>query len=100
MKNIGKAICDARKKVDIRQGELADKAGVSQTYFSLVERGFAQPSLQLIERVADVLGLPVYYLAFMALDVDTEVKEILRDSYKKLRPAISGMIEGFFIDAK
>lgn len=100
MKKVGHAIGAVRKKKGLSQGDLAESAGVSQTYLSLVECGHAMPTLPLLERISAALGVPTYYLAFMGLDVETEIAEDRRDAYRKMRPAISGLIEGFFIDSE
>lgn len=94
MKNLGAAIKSLRKLAGISQGECAEMIWVSQTYLSLIERGVKQPSLYLIEQIGKVIGVPVYYIFFTALDVDSEVAEDRRATYMLAKPAISGLIEG------
>ena len=94
MKNIGKEIRRLRKLAGISQGECAQMIGVSQTYLSLIERGVKQPSLYLIEQIGKAIEVPVYYIFFTALDVDSEVAEDRRATYMLAKPAISGLIEG------
>lgn len=53
---LGRRIRDARKRVGLTQGELADAAGVSKTYvFELETRG-ANPSLDALWTIARALG--------------------------------------------
>ena len=94
MKKLGPSIKALRKLAGISQGECAEMIGVSQTYLSLIERGVRQPSLYLIEQISKAIGLPVYYIFFTALDVDSEVSEDRRATYMLAKPAISGLIEG------
>lgn len=94
MKNLGAAIKSLRKLAGISQGECAEMIGVSNAYLSLIERGVKQPSLYLIEQISKAIGLPVYYIFFTALDVDSEVSEDRRATYMLAKPAISGLIEG------
>lgn len=48
---------DWRQQREMSQGELADKIGSSLSYISLLERGKRTPSLEVIERAADALGV-------------------------------------------
>ena len=41
------------------QEELADRSGIHRTYISGVERGTRNPTLGIIEAIANGLGLPV-----------------------------------------
>jgi transcriptional regulator with XRE-family HTH domain len=53
----GHKIRSARKARKLSQGQLAEAAGCSQGMISMLERGSADPSLDLLERICDVLGL-------------------------------------------
>jgi transcriptional regulator with XRE-family HTH domain len=48
-----------RRSKDLSQEELADRARVHQTYLSGVERGKRNPSLLVLERIAQALGTDV-----------------------------------------
>lgn len=41
------------------QSDLADRAGVSQAYIAMIERGTRKPGLKLIKRLSEVLSIPV-----------------------------------------
>jgi DNA-binding XRE family transcriptional regulator len=56
---IAKALIEARIEGKITQAELAKKAGTGQAVISRLENMNATPSLSLIQRVADALGLRV-----------------------------------------
>lgn len=53
------AIIDARAKKKISQEELARRMGTGQAVISRLENANASPSLSLIKRLADALGLKV-----------------------------------------
>ncbi len=46
----------ARKKAGLSQGEIARRVGVSRQFYSMVENGVKNPSLEVALRIADVLG--------------------------------------------
>lgn len=49
-----------RKKAQLKQGELARRVGVTQPYLCSLENGKkTNPSLALLQRIANVLGVTV-----------------------------------------
>ena len=93
----GSALKEVRKMKKISQGELAKKLEISQTYLSLLEKNVKQPSFELLERISDSLGLPVYYFMFKGLEIDKDIAENKQEIYKQISPIIESMIEKFFI---
>lgn len=60
--NIGKAIRFYRIAHDITQKEIAEKAGLSMSYLSLLERGKRGVSLGTLEKVAGALNTPLVFI--------------------------------------
>lgn len=56
---IGNSIRQRRNALKITQPHLAELAGVSVNSLYKIERGEANPTLELIEKIAGVLGLEV-----------------------------------------
>jgi len=56
---VGKVIRQRRKALKITQSHLAELAGISVNSLYKIERGEANPTLELIEKIAEVLGLEV-----------------------------------------
>jgi y4mF family transcriptional regulator len=56
---VGSAIQKRRKALKITQAHLADLAGISVNSLYKIERGEANPTLDLIEKIANVLGLEI-----------------------------------------
>ena len=50
---------DTRISLDLTQQELADRVGVSRSYVAKVERDRIDPSLAVVERFAEALGLDI-----------------------------------------
>lgn len=55
--SIGESIKFRRKELKITQLHLAELAGVSKNTIYKIERGEANPSLDILTRIGDVLGL-------------------------------------------
>lgn len=59
---IGLNLQNARRKVGLSQEELAHTAKVHQTYLSGLERGKRNPSVAVLQRIAEALGLDIDHL--------------------------------------
>jgi y4mF family transcriptional regulator len=59
MKTIGQAIKERRGVLNITQRELAEIAGVGINTLTKIERGEANPSLGVLGRILDALGLEI-----------------------------------------
>jgi len=94
---LGNVIKEIRKKKNISQGDFADKLNISQAYLSQVESDKRTPSMDLLQNISNHLGMPVFYFLFKGLEIDKDIPEDKRESYKQISPAISSLFEGFFI---
>lgn len=52
-----RAMIDARLSQNLTQKELAERTGINQTEISRLENGTRNPSLKLLKRLADGLGM-------------------------------------------
>lgn len=50
---------ELRERKNLTQAELARKIGVNRSYISRIESGKSKPSLALLERIANELGISV-----------------------------------------
>jgi len=94
---VGSVIQEIRRRKSISQGDLAKRLKISQTYLSQIEGDKKMPSMEILQEISEALEIPVYYLLFKGLEVEKDIVPEKRDAYKTLSPAISSMIEGFFM---
>lgn len=59
MSNLGKQIASRRKLLNISQADLADMSGVSLRTLSAIENGDANPSIDVLSKVLEPLGLVI-----------------------------------------
>ena len=52
-----RAMVDARNSVNITQKELSERTGISQADISKIENGTRNPSLNLLKRLAEGMGM-------------------------------------------
>lgn len=55
--NTIQALIDARKKKNLTQKQLAERTGIDQADISKIETGNANPSLQMLKRLADGMDM-------------------------------------------
>ena len=55
--NVIRAVIDARLSQNMTQKELAEKSGIAQTEISRLENGTRNPSIKLLQRLADAMGM-------------------------------------------
>lgn len=56
---VGERIREIRKEKGISERELAEKAEVSQGYISQIEHNTTTPSMNVLLKIADALGVPI-----------------------------------------
>ena len=83
---IGDRVKKIRKEKNMSMSELAEKAGVAKSYLSSLERNLqSNPSIQFLEKIANVLGIPVDTLLYDAPDqntLDSEWMSIVQEAMK------------------
>lgn len=52
-----RALVDARTSQNLTQKELSEKTGIAQTEISRLENGTRNPSIKLLQRLADGMGM-------------------------------------------
>lgn len=55
--DVVKVVLDARKKSNLTQQQLADKTGINRADISKLENGSTNPTLALLQRLADGMGM-------------------------------------------
>jgi len=93
---IGITIKELRKKKGIRQNRLAEKSGISQTYLSQIENGSRSATLDTLEKICEVLNVPLSILSFLSLNADS-IAPNKREAYLKIEPKIKAMVKEFFL---
>lgn len=58
----GRASRETRVGLDLTLGQVATQVGITASYLARIERGLANPTLSLIETIADALGLEIEWI--------------------------------------
>lgn len=85
---VGKRVQQLRLKKGLSLSELAERAGVSKSYLSTIERDVqSNPSIQFLEKIAAVLNVPVDSL--LQQDDAPEKTDLDEDWYKLVQEAMA-----------
>jgi len=84
----GEIIRLIRTKQGISQREMAEKAGISQNYLSLIEGNKKMPSNDVIADFSSALGISKEAFLFAISDIPSELSERDRQDYQKLKDNI------------
>lgn len=71
----GLAIRKHRELIRVSQEELADRAGMDRTYVSGIERGQRNPTLKIMQRLADAIGVDLDVIFASAREIASAAKE-------------------------
>jgi TRAP-type C4-dicarboxylate transport system substrate-binding protein len=58
---IGKRVRDARKSMNLRQSDLAERVGIAGSHLSDIERGALIPTIPTLEKIGGALNRPLEY---------------------------------------
>ena len=92
--NIGSALKEIRKKKGLRQFQVCKKAKITQTYLSQLETGAKNGSVQVLERLSKIYGVPVSFIYVLG----TEEKDIATNKlhlFRTLSPVIKSLIDEY-----
>lgn len=95
---IGNIIKVARKKIGLSQGQLANRCGITVTYLSLIENDKKEPTMSLLQTIAENLKQPLPILLFLSLD-DDDIPESKKEFFNIIKPSIDSMLQNLIEDA-
>jgi transcriptional regulator with XRE-family HTH domain len=56
-KGLGDKLRTARQELNLTQADVAQKAGITDTYYAMIERGEANPSYEKLQKILKVLNI-------------------------------------------
>lgn len=80
---LGPTVRQIRSKRGLTQSEAASRAGLSTSYWALIEQGKRVPNLEVVEKMARVLRVPISILVFLASDM-AELEKLDRSIAERL----------------
>ena len=65
---LGVVIKEFRQKNNISQEQMAEKSQIDRTYASALERGIKNPSLEVILKISEGIGVPAWKIIMIIED--------------------------------
>ena len=89
--NIGKTLKLCRTAKELSLDTVAERAGISTSYLSRLENDKREPTLSLVNRVAEALEVPVPVIIFLASD-DNDLKHMDKKMEQRFSELALGLI--------
>lgn len=96
---LGDGITLARTRKDISQDELAKLVGTTQSYISKIETGFNNPSLDMVDKIAEALEIPTPLIMWFGVKREDIAKD-KQHLFDILKPSIDEMLLKLFSNEK
>lgn len=89
---LGEAIKSIRLKAGLTPKEVYTRAQLTQGFYSGLEVGVNKPSLDTLQRISDAIGVPMFFVIFLATDRHS-LKRKDRVWYDNLSPVLNALID-------
>lgn len=96
---VGQIIKELRKNNGYLQSDFADKLDITPTYLSLIEKNKKTPSIDLLQKIGDLLNVPPSVLAYLSTTTD-QVSPEKKKLFEEVNPIIEKLIREIFLDGK
>ena len=82
-----------RRKSGFTQAQLAEKVNVSTHHIGMIELSRNYPTLELVERIANALGIEIYELFIDPLSPNTELERLRQEIKGDTRQLLDEFLE-------
>ncbi len=93
--DLGNTIKDIRKSRSLSQGAFAIECGITQTYLSQIESNQKEPTLSVLKKIAERLGIPLPLLFFQSM-TEEDIQPSKREIFGIIGPAVKNLIDDMF----
>jgi transcriptional regulator with XRE-family HTH domain len=84
---------EKRRKCALTQAQLAEKADVSTHHIGMLEIARNYPTMELVERIADALGIEIYELFVAPLSTHEELERLYQTVAKDIEQVVGEAIQ-------
>jgi len=93
--NIGKAVKTVRKNKGLNQKQFCELVGITQSYLSGIENNKKKPSTEVLEKIADKVGITLAVLFWFTVE-EKDVDPNKAEMFKLLKPSVDRVITDLF----
>jgi len=88
---LGEAIKSVRLYLGLTQQEVSKRAGIAQGFYSSIENG-AVPSIETLENISHVFGIPLFWLICKATQ-QQDIPKNKRGIYNSIKPTLNDILQ-------
>lgn len=92
---LGTTIKLIRINSGITQKQISNNAEIAQGYYSIIENNGAEPSISVLQRIAEALDVPLFFIIWMATE-----KKTMKNKHKALYNAVSSEMTSYLEQIK
>lgn len=89
---LGEAIKSVRIFLELTQEQVANKASISQGFYSGIESGVSTPSIESLQKIADALEVPMFWLICKATQ-QQDIPKNKRGVYNSIKPTLNDILQ-------
>lgn len=93
--NLGQSIKTVRKNKGFKQKDFCTKVGITQSYLSSIENGKKKPSIEVLEKIANTVNIPIPVLFWFTV-TENDVDKRKLEMFKLLKPSVDKLIADLF----
>jgi transcriptional regulator with XRE-family HTH domain len=90
---LAKNLRENRRKCGLSQEKLAEKAGISTQYLAMMEIARKFPASEVLERLAEAMGIKVYELFLIGHSPREELELLRQDIISEMKQTFTGIVE-------
>ncbi|MFK7946886.1 MAG: helix-turn-helix domain-containing protein [Saprospiraceae bacterium] len=94
--NLGKTIKELRKAKNFKQNLFAEECLITQSYLSNIENNKKEPTLSTLDKISNVLNIPLPIIFFLSMD-EADVKADKISDFKAIEPLLSQYVKSIFL---
>jgi DNA-binding XRE family transcriptional regulator len=87
-----------RRKCGLTQAQLAEKVNVSTHHIGMIELSRNNPTLELVERIANALNIKTYELFIDPLSPNVELERLRQEIKNDMRQLLDEVLENVLTD--
>ena len=93
--NLGQAVKRVRKNKGLNQEQFCNKIGITQSFLSGIENNKKKPSIDVIQKIAEVVDMPLPVLFWFTI-TEKDVHQTKLDAFKLLKPTVDKVVTDLF----
>lgn len=89
---LGEAIKSVRLYLELTQEQVCQRANITQGFYSAIESGASTPSIESLQKIADALSIPLFWIICKATQ-QQDIPKNKRGIYNSIKPTLNDILQ-------